>query len=146
MICLGLSIIVLIVALFILIVLEATDRHGNHTKIIGAVSAISLLLSFTLIVIGLIDAIPSKEVSSEREYKATVIYVPKSGNGNEIDLIYIDDNGQEQKETIKCDKYTIESLNKDDTVWLSETHKVSFLFKTEFNSKYEIRPYVSDDE
>lgn len=144
MICLSLSIIVLIVALFILIILEATDRHGNHGKIIGFVSAISLLLSFTLIIIGLIDCIPSKKVTSEREYKATVIYVPPSGN--EIDLTYIDDSGQEHKETIECDKYTIESLNKDDTVWLSETHKVSFLFKTEFDSKYEIRPYVSDDE
>lgn len=144
MICLSLSLVVLVVALFILIILEATDRHGNHNKIIGAVSAISLLLSFTLIVIGLIDAILSKEVSSEREYKATVIYVPQSGN--EIDLTYIDDSGQEQKETIKCDKYTTESLNKDDTVLLSETHKVSFLFKTEYNSKYEIRPYVADDE
>lgn len=144
MICLPLSLIVLLVALFILIILESTDRHGNHTKIIGAVSAISLLLSFTLIVIGLIDAIPSKEVSSEPKYKATVIYVSRSNN--EIDLTYIDDNGQEQKETIECDKYTIESLNKDDIVLLSEKHRVSFLFKTEYNSKYEIRPYVAEDE
>lgn len=141
MICLLLPIIVLVVALFILIVLEATDRHGNHTKITGAVSAISLLLSFTFIIIGLIDCIPSKKVSSEREYKATVIYVSQSNN--EIDLTYIDDNGQEQKETIECDTYTTESLNKDDTVLLSETHRVSFLFKTEYNSKYEIRPYDS---
>ena len=144
MICLSLSLIVLLVALFILIILEATDIHGNHDKIIGFVSAISLLLSFTLIVIGLVDCIPSKRVSSEHGYKATVIYVSRSNN--EIDLTYIDDNGQEQKETIKCDKYTAESLNKDDTVWLSETHKISFLFKTEYNSKYEIRPYVAEDE
>lgn len=138
MVCLFLSLVVLVVALFILIILEATDIHGNHDKIMGDVSAISLLLSFTFIIIGLIDCIPSKKVSSEREYKATVIYVSPD---NEIDLTYIDDNGQEQKETIKCDKYTTESLNKDDTVLLSETHKVSFLFKTEYNSKYEIRPY-----
>lgn len=144
MICLSLSLVVLVVALFILIILEATDRHGNHDKIIGVVSAISLLLSFTFIIVGLIDCIPSKKVSSERGYKATVIYVSRSNN--EIDLTYIDDSGQEHKETIKCDKYTIESLNKDDTVLLSETHKVSFLFKTEYNSKYEIRPYVAEDE
>lgn len=139
MICLSLSLIVLFVALFIMIILEATDRHGNHAKLTGAVAAISLLLSFTFTIIGLIDCIPSKKVSSEREYKATVIYVSRSDN--EIDLTYIDDIGQEHKETIKCDTYTTESLNKDDTVLLSETHKVSFLFKTEYNSKYEIRPY-----
>lgn len=139
MICLALSLIVLIVTLFILIVLEATDRHGNHDKIMGAVSAISLLLSFTFIIIGLIDGVPSKKVTSEHKYKATVIYVSRSSN--EIDLTYIDDNGQEQKETIYCDKYTVESLNKDDTVWLSETYRVSFLFKTEYNFKYVPLPY-----
>lgn len=139
MICLLLALIVLIVALFIMVVLEATDRHGNHTDIMGVITCISILLSVILIIIGLIDVIPSKEVSSEPKYKATVIYVSRSSN--EIDLTYIDDNEQEQKETIECDKYTIESLNKDDIVWLSETHKVSFLFKTEYNSKYEIMPY-----
>lgn len=139
MICLLLSIIILIAALFILIILDATDRHGNHTKIMWNVTGILLLLSFTITIIGIIDIIPSKEVSTEPKYKATVIYVSRSNN--EIDLTYIDDNGQEQKETIECDRYTTESLNKDDTVLLSETHKVSFLFKTEYNSKYEIRPY-----
>ena len=141
MICLFLSLCVLFTALIVIVVLDVTDKHGNHDDIIGGVSCISLILAFILIIIGLIDVIPSKKVSYEREYKATVIYVSRSSN--EIDLTYIDDNGQEQKETIKCDTYTTESLNKDDTVLLSETHRVSFLFKTEYNSKYEIRPYDS---